>query len=143
MRRASMARASCGSCATIVLPLSVPALITVGLLTFIDKWNDFYGPLIYLQEPELQPLSLARPGLPVGPQDRLAAVDGGLGPHRRSARDPLLRRPAQVHRGNHAHRAQGLRGAQGLLAIGPIHSASQSSTRGGDHRCERSSSGWR
>ena len=44
--------------ATIVAPLSAPALITVGILTFIDKWNDFYGPLIYLQKPELQPLSL-------------------------------------------------------------------------------------
>ena len=32
-----------------VMPLSKPALITVGLLTFIDKWNDFYNPLIYLQ----------------------------------------------------------------------------------------------
>jgi multiple sugar transport system permease protein len=45
--------------ATIVAPLSAPALITVGILTFIDKWNDFYGPLIYLQKPESQPLSLA------------------------------------------------------------------------------------
>ena len=43
----------------IVVPLSKPALITVGLLTFIDKWNDFYGPLIYLQKPELRPLALA------------------------------------------------------------------------------------
>jgi multiple sugar transport system permease protein len=43
---------------TIVAPLAAPALITVALLTFIDKWNDFYGPLIYLQKPELQPLSL-------------------------------------------------------------------------------------
>jgi multiple sugar transport system permease protein len=45
--------------ATIVAPLSAPALITVGILTFIDKWNDFYGPLIFLQKPELHPLALA------------------------------------------------------------------------------------
>jgi multiple sugar transport system permease protein len=45
--------------ATIVAPLSAPALITVAILTFIDKWNDFYGPLIFLQKPELHPLSLA------------------------------------------------------------------------------------
>ena len=46
--------------ATIVAPLSAPALITVGILMFIDKWNDFYGPLIYLQQkPDLHPLSLA------------------------------------------------------------------------------------
>jgi multiple sugar transport system permease protein len=44
---------------TIVAPLAAPALITVAILTFIDKWNDFYGPLIYLQKPEMQPLSLA------------------------------------------------------------------------------------
>ncbi|MEI6799099.1 MAG: carbohydrate ABC transporter permease [Pseudomonadota bacterium] len=43
----------------IVVPLSTPALITVGLLTFIDKWNDFYGPLIYLQDKSLYPLSRA------------------------------------------------------------------------------------
>ncbi len=43
----------------IVMPLSVPALITVGLLTFIDKWNDFYGPLIYLQDPTRFPLARA------------------------------------------------------------------------------------
>ncbi len=43
----------------IVMPLSTPALITVGLMTFIDKWNDFYGPLIYLQDKTLYPLSRA------------------------------------------------------------------------------------
>lgn len=43
----------------IVMPLSLPALITVGLLTFIDKWNDFYTPLIYLQDPKLFPLARA------------------------------------------------------------------------------------
>ena len=43
----------------IVMPLSMPAIITVGLLTFIDKWNDFYLPLIYLQDPTLFPLARA------------------------------------------------------------------------------------
>jgi multiple sugar transport system permease protein len=43
----------------IVLPLSVPALITVGLFTFIDKWGDFFGPIIYLRDPNLYPLSVA------------------------------------------------------------------------------------
>jgi multiple sugar transport system permease protein len=43
----------------IVAPLATPALITVALLTFIDKWNDFYGPLLYIQKPELRPLSLS------------------------------------------------------------------------------------
>ncbi len=43
----------------IVLPLSMPALITVCLLTFIDKWNDFQGPLIYIQDQTLFPLARA------------------------------------------------------------------------------------
>jgi multiple sugar transport system permease protein len=43
----------------IVMPLATPALITVGLLTFIDKWNDFYGPLIYIQDQTLFPLARA------------------------------------------------------------------------------------
>jgi multiple sugar transport system permease protein len=43
----------------IIVPLSVPALITVGLFTFIDKWGDFFGPIIYLRDPQLYPLSVA------------------------------------------------------------------------------------
>ena len=63
--------------------------------------------------------------------------------HRRAARDPLFRRPAQVHRGNHPHRDEGLRGGR-TLAIGPTHSAlPRPFKRGGDHRCERDWSGWR
>lgn len=33
----------------IILPLAKPALATVGLFAFIFTWNDFFGPLIYLQ----------------------------------------------------------------------------------------------
>ncbi|SCY79212.1 carbohydrate ABC transporter permease [Alkaliphilus peptidifermentans] len=32
----------------IILPLSKPALIVVGLFTFLNTWNDFFNPLIYL-----------------------------------------------------------------------------------------------
>ncbi len=34
----------------VVLPLAKPALATVGLFTFIGAWNDFLGPLLYLNE---------------------------------------------------------------------------------------------
>jgi multiple sugar transport system permease protein len=34
----------------IILPLSKPSLIVVGLFTFIAVWNDFLGPLIYLTD---------------------------------------------------------------------------------------------
>ncbi|MBV7334243.1 carbohydrate ABC transporter permease [Chloroflexi bacterium TSY] len=32
----------------IFIPLSLPALLTVGIFTFQGTWNDFFGPLIYL-----------------------------------------------------------------------------------------------
>lgn len=34
----------------IILPLAKPALLTVGLFTFLWNWNDFMGPLIYLTD---------------------------------------------------------------------------------------------
>jgi multiple sugar transport system permease protein len=36
----------------IVIPLSIPALGTTALFTFIQTWNDFLGPLLYLNRPE-------------------------------------------------------------------------------------------
>ena len=42
----------------IILPLSKPALITVGLFTFIGAWNDFLGPLLYLNDDSKYTLSL-------------------------------------------------------------------------------------
>jgi multiple sugar transport system permease protein len=36
----------------IMLPLSKPALATLGIFTFIGSWNDFMGPLIFLDSVE-------------------------------------------------------------------------------------------
>ena len=36
--------------ATIVMPLTKPAIATVAILTFLFVWNDFLGPLIYLSD---------------------------------------------------------------------------------------------
>ena len=35
---------------SIILPLSKPALATLAVLTFVNVWNDFFGPLIYLND---------------------------------------------------------------------------------------------
>ena len=43
---------------SIVLPLCRPALITSAIFTFINAWNDFMGPLIYLNEPAKYTVSL-------------------------------------------------------------------------------------
>lgn len=42
----------------IMLPLCKPAIITVALFTFMMLWNDFFGPLIYLSDPEQWTLAL-------------------------------------------------------------------------------------
>jgi multiple sugar transport system permease protein len=43
---------------SIVLPLARPAIATVTLFCFIGTWNDFFGPLIYLNSPEKATLTL-------------------------------------------------------------------------------------
>lgn len=42
----------------VILPLSKPALVTVALFAFLGTWNDFLGPLVYLQRPEQFTLAL-------------------------------------------------------------------------------------
>jgi multiple sugar transport system permease protein len=42
----------------IIIPLSRPALTVVALFAFMGLWNDFLGPLIYLQRPEQFTLAL-------------------------------------------------------------------------------------
>jgi multiple sugar transport system permease protein len=42
----------------IMVPLSVPAIASLVLLTFVTVWNDYLGPLIYLRNPDLWTLQL-------------------------------------------------------------------------------------
>ena len=42
----------------VILPLAKPALATVGLFTFMAAWNDFTGPLLYLNDETKATLSL-------------------------------------------------------------------------------------
>ncbi|NLC59432.1 MAG: carbohydrate ABC transporter permease, partial [Armatimonadetes bacterium] len=42
----------------ILLPLVRPALATVAIFTFMNTWNEFMGPLIYIGNQKLTPLSL-------------------------------------------------------------------------------------
>jgi multiple sugar transport system permease protein len=44
--------------AGLVMPLSAPAIATVGLFSFLGSWNDFLGPLIYLADQGRYTLSL-------------------------------------------------------------------------------------
>ena len=42
----------------IMLPLSLPALSTLTIFTFVNTWNDFLGPLIYLTRTELKTIQI-------------------------------------------------------------------------------------
>jgi multiple sugar transport system permease protein len=45
--------------ASIVLPLSRPALITSGLFTFLASWNSLMWPLLVTNRPEMRPIQVA------------------------------------------------------------------------------------
>jgi ABC-type glycerol-3-phosphate transport system permease component len=42
----------------IILPLSRPALAVVALFQFMGTWNDYLGPLIYINKYDMFPLAL-------------------------------------------------------------------------------------
>lgn len=42
----------------IIFPLMKPAIATIALLTFVQAWNEYFLPLIFLQSEELYPLTL-------------------------------------------------------------------------------------
>ncbi|MDD3931931.1 MAG: carbohydrate ABC transporter permease [Eubacteriales bacterium] len=42
-----------------ILPLSVPAMVTVAIFSFIWSWNDFFSQMIYLSSPSRFTVSLA------------------------------------------------------------------------------------
>jgi multiple sugar transport system permease protein len=42
----------------IILPLVKPAIAVVGLFSFMDAWNNYMGPLIYINQSDIFPLSL-------------------------------------------------------------------------------------
>jgi multiple sugar transport system permease protein len=46
----------------ILMPLSAPVNAIVAIYTFLGAWNDFMGPLIYLNSPEKRTLALALNG---------------------------------------------------------------------------------
>ncbi|MDR1533022.1 MAG: carbohydrate ABC transporter permease [Clostridiales bacterium] len=42
----------------IMLPLSKPAIVTLAIFTFVNTWNDFLGPMIYLTKTELKTIQI-------------------------------------------------------------------------------------
>jgi ABC-type glycerol-3-phosphate transport system permease component len=54
----------------VMLPLSKPALVTCALFQFLGTWNDFFGPLLYLNDPSKYTLAY-------GLQQFMASFYGG------------------------------------------------------------------
>lgn len=42
----------------VILPLVIPGLLTVGLFRFMNSWNDFLGPLLYLNKQDMYTLTI-------------------------------------------------------------------------------------
>jgi multiple sugar transport system permease protein len=42
----------------VIMPLATPVLCSVGVFTFMSTWNDFMGPLLYLDKQNLRTVSL-------------------------------------------------------------------------------------
>ncbi len=47
-----------GIWAKIMLPLSKPALATLTIFTFVNTWNDFLGPYLYLTKQKLKTIQI-------------------------------------------------------------------------------------
>jgi len=43
----------------VMLPIARPVFITVGLITFVNLWNDFYLPLVFLSKDNVKTMTLA------------------------------------------------------------------------------------
>lgn len=43
---------------SVVLPISVPAIVTVAIISFLGSWNAFQWPLIMTSRPEIQPVQV-------------------------------------------------------------------------------------
>lgn len=62
----------------IIAPLSRPALATVAILLFLNTWNDFLGPFIYLNDPNLFTMSVGLRFFQTLPETTSASKDNLL-----------------------------------------------------------------
>lgn len=67
----------------IVLPLSLPALSTIGMFSLLQYWNDMYQALLFIESPHLYPLQFTLYKLIVNTQmlSDLAVQTGSPVPH--------------------------------------------------------------
>jgi multiple sugar transport system permease protein len=56
----------------IILPLSRPAMVTLGIFAFVQAWNDFLWPLVSTNRPEMYTVTIGLAGL----QSNFAQTEG-------------------------------------------------------------------
>ncbi|MDR1638764.1 MAG: carbohydrate ABC transporter permease [Clostridiales bacterium] len=85
----------------IILPLSKPALATVGLFIALDYWNDWYNSMLFISDPEKYPLQYVLYNM-LSTQEALARISG-------QSRIPMLNQPRES-----------IKLAMACIATGPI-----------------------
>lgn len=73
----------------IVIPLSKPALASIGLFYFMGHWNSFFLPMIYLNDPHMYPLQVVL-------KDMLIADDGNTSLMDKAALTPQAMKNATI-----------------------------------------------
>ena len=92
----------------IMLPLSMPAIASLSLLTFVTTWNDYLGPLIYLRDPEVRTIQLGLRRFIDAYNAEYALILTGSVLSVAADRDRVPARAALLRRGRRDHRTQGV-----------------------------------
>jgi putative aldouronate transport system permease protein len=85
----------------IIIPLSKPALATVGLFIALDYWNDWYNSMLFISAPEKYPLQYVLYNM-LSTQEALARISG-------QSRVPMMSQPRES-----------IKLAMACIATGPI-----------------------
>ena len=103
----------------IIMPQSWPALVAVSLFGALHAWNDFLGPLLYLQDPDKYTLSVGLDLLQLAGIARhpVQPADGGLDPRHPARGRALPLVPAHLRRRRHVGRLQVGAIASALIAV--------------------------
>ena len=73
---------------TIVLPLSMPAIATIGLFYAVGHWNEFFGALFYINDNSKWPLQLLLRSIIIENNFQNMGAGGGMGEVRQKMINP-------------------------------------------------------
>lgn len=62
----------------LVIPLSIPSIITIGLFYLVGQWNQFFAAIMYIQDPNLYPLQVVVRSILISAQNLDNNIDATL-----------------------------------------------------------------